>query len=119
MQQHTVAQPSSTNAAAITHYSPCYLSLSLPAQCILASHQTRLTPAVLHPPPPHALCLPPPPWFSFPQKFGQKFDELDPKERQSVGGTIGGHKGGPKGGEARKEQLAAVSVCLRPCCKVV
>lgn len=37
------------------------------------------------------------------QKYGKNFDELEPKERQSVGGTVGG--------QHRKEQMAKVHYC--------
>jgi hypothetical protein len=77
-----------------------------PAQGTCLRAPAVLTPCLPAAPPPTT-----PPPFEPPQKFGKDFDELEGRERQSVGGTIGGHTGGPKGGEARKEQLAAVSAC--------
>ncbi len=39
------------------------------------------------------------------EKYGKDFQELEGRERQSVGGTVGGSKGG----EARKEQSEFMS----------
>jgi hypothetical protein len=41
-----------------------------------------------------------------PQKFGKDFDELEGRERQSVGGTVGG--------QHRKQQMEEVSLLV--CC---